>query len=64
MDTLPLPTRHLPASEVLRFRDHAFKTYFADKSYLEYVERRFGADTVAHIREMSSHQLERKFAAA
>jgi hypothetical protein len=64
VDTLPLPTRHLPASEVLKFRDHAFKKYFADKSYLEYVERRFGADTVAHIREMSSHQLERKFAAA
>ena len=64
VDTLPLPTRHLPASEVLKFRDHAFRKYFADKSYLEYVERRFGADTVAHILEMSSHQLERKFAAA
>ena len=64
VDTLPLPTRHLLASEVLKFRDHAFKTYFADQSYLAYVERRFGADTVAHIREMSSHQLERKFAAA
>ena len=64
VDTLPLPTRHLPASEVLKFRDHAFKTYFADQTYLEYVERRFGADTVAHILEMSSHQLERKFAAA
>jgi hypothetical protein len=64
VDTLPLPTKHLKASEVLKFRDDAFKRYFADQSYLDYVERRFGGDTVAHIREMSSHQLERKFVAA
>ena len=35
VDTLPLPTRHVPASEVLKFRDDAFRTYFADQSYLE-----------------------------
>ena len=64
VDTLPLPTKHLPASEVLKFRDHAFHTYFTHPSYLAYVERRFGADTLAHIREMSAHRLERKFAAA
>ena len=28
VDTLPLPTRHLPAGEVLKFRDHAFQQYF------------------------------------
>jgi radical SAM superfamily enzyme YgiQ (UPF0313 family) len=64
VDTLPLPTKHLPASEVLRFRDLAFQRYFTHQPYLDYVERRFGSDTVAHIREMSAHKLERKFAAA
>jgi anaerobic magnesium-protoporphyrin IX monomethyl ester cyclase len=64
VDTLPLPTKHLPAGEVLRFRDFAFQRYFTHQPYLDYVERRFGADTVAHVREMSSHKLERKFANA
>ncbi len=27
-DCLPLPTRHLPAREVLRFRDAAFLEYY------------------------------------
>ena len=30
VDTLPLPTKHLPASEVLKFRDDAFQEYFTD----------------------------------
>ena len=64
VDTLPLPTRHLPAGEVLKFRDHAFQTYFTHGPYLDYVERRFGPDTTAHIKEMTAHRLERRFAAA
>jgi radical SAM superfamily enzyme YgiQ (UPF0313 family) len=64
VDTLPLPTRHIPAGEVLRFRDSAFQQYYTHQPYLDYVERRFGAETVAHIREMSAHRLARKFAAA
>jgi radical SAM superfamily enzyme YgiQ (UPF0313 family) len=64
VDTLPLPTRHLPAGEVLKFRDHAFQQYFTHAPYLQYVDRRFGADTVAHIQEMTAHRLERKFVVA
>jgi hypothetical protein len=63
VDTLPLPTRHLSAGEVLRFRDEAFTAYFTDPGYLEMVQRMFGDATVAHIREMASHRLERAFAA-
>lgn len=63
VDTLPLPTRHLTAGQVLKFRDAAFTTYFTNPRYLEMVERTFGAPTVAHIREMTRHTLERKFAA-
>ena len=62
-DTLPLPTRHLSAGEVLRFRDHAFNVYFSDADYLRLVREKFGDATVAHISEMASHRLERRFAA-
>ena len=60
VDTLPLPTRHISAGEVLRFRDRAFDTYFRHEPYLRMVEEKFGEDTLAHIREMTSHTLERK----
>jgi radical SAM superfamily enzyme YgiQ (UPF0313 family) len=63
VDTLPLPTKHLGAAEVLRFRDDAFHTYFTDVRYLEMVREKFGEDTVAHIRQMTAHRLERLFAA-
>lgn len=63
VDTLPLPTKHLPAGEVLKFRDHAFQVYFTHPAYLEMVGKKFGADTVAHISDMTTHKLERRFAA-
>jgi anaerobic magnesium-protoporphyrin IX monomethyl ester cyclase len=62
VDTLPLPTKHLTAREVLRFRDDAFHAYFTSPTYLRLVEERFGAETARHIREMTAHRLERKFA--
>jgi hypothetical protein len=39
VDTLPLPTRHVSAGEVLRFRDRAFDTYFRHEPYLRMVKR-------------------------
>jgi anaerobic magnesium-protoporphyrin IX monomethyl ester cyclase len=60
VDTLPLPTKYIPAGEVLKFRDRAFQAYFTDPGYLEMVRTKFGDETVAHIREMTSHQLVRK----
>ncbi len=62
VDTLPLPTKHLRAPDVLRFRDAAFDTYFTSDSYLNLVEARFGAETRRHSGEMTSHRLVRKFA--
>jgi len=58
-DCLPLPTRYLPARDVLRFRDAAFTEYYTDAGYLEMVERRFGAESVEDIRRMTAHSLER-----
>jgi len=63
VDTLPLPTKHLSASEVLSFRDRAFQIYFNSPKYLEMIERKFGLETVQHIREMAAHKLERQYAA-
>jgi radical SAM superfamily enzyme YgiQ (UPF0313 family) len=58
-DCLPLPTRYLPAREVLRFRDEAFLRYYGNPHYAEMVRRRFGEETVEHIRQMTSYRLER-----
>jgi hypothetical protein len=62
VDTLPLPTKHLTAAEVLRFRDAAFHTYYTNPRYLEMVRQKFGEPTLAHIREMTSYRLERRYA--
>jgi radical SAM superfamily enzyme YgiQ (UPF0313 family) len=58
-DCLPLPTRHVPAREVLRFRDEAFLRYYTSPRYLEMVGRRFGPEAVAHVRDMTGYRLER-----
>lgn len=62
VDTLPLPTRYLSASEVLRFRDEAFQTYFTSPRYLHMIGDRFGHETAEHVRDMTSFKLERQFA--
>jgi radical SAM superfamily enzyme YgiQ (UPF0313 family) len=64
VDTLPLPTNHLPAADVLRFRDRAFTAYYTHQPYLDMVRARFGDETVEHIRGMTAHQLTRLHAPA
>jgi anaerobic magnesium-protoporphyrin IX monomethyl ester cyclase len=61
VDTLPLPTKYLSAAEVLRFRDDAFQVYFGNPNYLAMISRKFGPETAAHIGEMASHKLERRY---
>jgi anaerobic magnesium-protoporphyrin IX monomethyl ester cyclase len=61
-ETLPLPTLYLSGPEVLRFRDHAFQAYFSRPEYLDRISHKFAPETAQHIREMTSHRLERKFA--
>jgi radical SAM superfamily enzyme YgiQ (UPF0313 family) len=63
VDTLPLPTRHLSAGEVLRFRDDAFQTYFQSPDYRRRVAATFGAATLREVEAMTSHRLERRYAA-
>jgi radical SAM superfamily enzyme YgiQ (UPF0313 family) len=63
VDSLPLPTRHLTAGQVLRFRDDAFQTYFQHAPYRQMVERTFGPAVLREIDAMTAHRLERRFAA-
>ena len=58
-DSLPLPTRYLPARAVLAFRDDAFRRYYSNPRYLDMIRGRFGAETVDHIHEMTRYRLER-----
>jgi anaerobic magnesium-protoporphyrin IX monomethyl ester cyclase len=60
VNCLPLPTRYLPAREVLRFRDDAFMKYYTSPRYLEMIERRFGAPALAQIKQMTAYKLERQ----
>ncbi len=59
-DCRPLPTEHLSAAEVLRFRDDAFHEYFANKRYLDMATQKFGVETRRHIEEMAEARLERE----
>lgn len=59
-EMLPLPTRTLPAREVLKFRDDAFHRYFENPAYLDMMEQKFGRDVREHIVAMSSTRLKRK----
>lgn len=56
----PLPTKHISAREVLRFRDSAFHVYFENPDYLNMVEERFGSNVREHIQEMTKTRLRRK----
>jgi radical SAM superfamily enzyme YgiQ (UPF0313 family) len=59
-ETLPLPTGHLTAAEVLRFRDDAFHQYFANPAYLAMVEEKFGRCVREHIERITGSRLKRK----
>jgi radical SAM superfamily enzyme YgiQ (UPF0313 family) len=62
IDTLPLPTRHVSAGDVLRFRDDAFHHYFTNARYLDFVRTTFGESTLSHVVQMTAHRLERMYA--
>lgn len=61
VDTLPLPTKYLSGPQVLRFRDHAFHTYYNSRTYLDMIKRKFGVHTESALKDMASHTLERTY---
>jgi radical SAM superfamily enzyme YgiQ (UPF0313 family) len=56
----PLSTKYCSAAEILEFRDHAWNRYFTNPAYLAMIERKFGADVVAHVMRMTEIPLRRK----
>lgn len=59
-ESQPLPTKHLSAAEVLRFRDDAWQKYFTNPGYLGLVERRFGPQERRNVENMATISLKRK----
>lgn len=56
----PLPTKHVSAAEVLKFRDQAWQQYFTNPKYLELVENRFGPTERMNVEDMAKIRLKRK----
>lgn len=56
----PLPTKHLTAAQVVKFRDEAWQKYFTNPAYLDLVERKFGAQERKNVQDMASIRLKRK----
>lgn len=59
-ESQPLPTKHLTAAEVLKFRDEAWHTYFSHKPYLELLENKFGLQERQNVEAMAKIRLKRK----
>ena len=59
-DSQPLPTKHVTAAEVLRFRDEAWQQYFSNAAYLKLVESKFGEKERANVEAMAKVPLRRK----
>lgn len=59
-DSQPLPTKHVTAAEVLRFRDEAWQKYFSNSAYLKLVETKFGEKERANVETMAKVRLRRK----
>jgi len=59
-ETFPLPTKYLSSADILRFRDNAFQEFYSSPRYQDMIRKKFGQDTVEHIREMLKHKLHRK----
>ncbi|RMH58699.1 MAG: radical SAM protein [Candidatus Hydrogenedentota bacterium] len=60
-EMLPLPTEHVPAGEVIGFRDEAWHLYYTNPSYLAMVERKFGQEVLEHLKELTKIRLKRKY---
>lgn len=59
-DSQPLPTKHVTAAEVLRFRDEAWQKYFSNPAYLKLVETKFGDKERMNVEAMAKVRLHRK----
>lgn len=56
----PLPTKHISAREVVKFRDDAFHIYNENPKYLDMLEKTFGKAVRDHVVNMTKTRLKRK----
>jgi anaerobic magnesium-protoporphyrin IX monomethyl ester cyclase len=56
----PLPTKHITAAQVLKFRDEAWQKYFSNPAYLELVGKKFGEQERENVENMARIRLKRK----
>ncbi len=56
----PLPTKHLIAEEVLKFRDNAFLNYYTGVKYLTTMKEKFGKEVINNITNMIDTPLQRR----
>ena len=59
-DTQNLPSEHLTAGEILKFRDYAWNKYHTDKSYLNFLEKKFGSHSRKNLEDTTKIILKRK----
>jgi coproporphyrinogen III oxidase-like Fe-S oxidoreductase len=60
-ETTPLPTEHLSAAEILKFRDDAFNMYFNNnKKYFDMIFKNFGQQAVDIINNILKYSIKRK----
>ena len=59
-ETFPLANEFCTATEILAFREHAFKSYFTHRPYLDMIRQKFGGEVVDHINRMVSIPIRRK----
>jgi anaerobic magnesium-protoporphyrin IX monomethyl ester cyclase len=57
---LPLSTKYLTSTEVLRFRDEAYVKYFSNKRYQKMVSKKFGKEVFREIQKNLTKRLRRK----
>ena len=55
----PMNTQHVHGAQVLKFRDEAFSTYFRNPKYQDMILRKFGPETLGHVRQMTKYRLKR-----
>jgi len=59
-ETKPMGSKELSLTEVIRFRDYAWKEYHTYKPFLDKVENKLGKVARSNIEEMSKVELKRK----
>lgn len=60
-DAWPMATKYVKPHEILRFRDEAFREYYSQPRYLKMIERKFGSEVVACIKQICEIRIHRNY---